>query len=78
MTVQSASQASRMLGGSAFGVKTPSYATGAAGVGGVINNNSVMAPATINVYGSDSRAIADNVSRNQERLVLRNIKAAIV
>lgn len=37
-------------------------------------HNTVSAPATINVYGRDAESIAQNVERNQELLLIRNIK----
>ena len=41
------------------------------------NNTTVNAPATINVRGNDPRSTANNVSANQEGLLLRNLKSAL-
>ncbi len=76
ISAESLRSASGMIGGAEFN-RTPYYAAS----GSVTNNrsvsstNTVNAPATINVYGTDPVSIARNVSRNQERLVLRNMKS---
>ena len=78
LTLESADNARRSLGGDAMRSFTPSYAAASSvSNSSVMNINNVSAPATINVTGTDPRAIANNVSRQQERLVLRNIKSAI-
>lgn len=79
MTVSSVRAAERMLGGNAAGNTTPVYVNPAQSGSNTTNNQTtnVSAPATINVYGSDPQATANNVARNQERLVLRNLKSAL-
>lgn len=78
MTVNSTKDAAAMLGGSGAEMKTPEYATSQTTNNSIVNNyNNVSAPATFNVRGTDARAIADNVNRNHESVILRNIKSAI-
>ena len=78
MTLESADNAMRSLGGDAMRSFTPSYAAASSvSNSSVTNISNVSAPATINITGTDPRAIANNVARQQERLVLRNIKSAI-
>lgn len=77
LNVSSYANATKMLGGSAKANVTPSYASSTTNnSSSVTNNKSVNAPATINVYGSDARQTANLVEKNQEQLLLRNIKAA--
>ena len=78
MNVETTKEAAKSLGGSADRNVTPSYAAaGTTNNTNVTNNKSVNAPATINVYGSDARQTANLVKRNQEQLLLRNIKSAL-
>ncbi|MBR1559415.1 MAG: hypothetical protein IJ646_04155 [Clostridia bacterium] len=78
MNVQSTEEAAKSLGGSPTANVTPGYAqSGTTNNTNVTNNKSVNAPATINVYGSDAKQTAALVKRNQEQLLLRNIKSAL-
>ena len=78
INVQTGREAARALGGDPMRSFTPAYAAASnVNTSTVTNNTTVSAPATINVTGTDPRAIASNVARQQERLVLRNIKSAI-
>ena len=78
MNVQTTKEAAAALGGRADANITPMYAAGNTSNTNTINNSTqVMAPATINVYGSNANSIANNVAKNQERLVLRNLKSAL-
>ena len=66
------------LGGSATANKAPAYQNIQTVTRETVNNkvvnHNVSAPATINVYGSDAESVARNVERNQETLLIRNIK----
>lgn len=80
LNIESAKKATTLLGGSATSNVTPSYASsGTTNVSSVSNSNNrtVSAPATINVYGTDAKQTANLVKRNQEQLLLRNIKSAL-
>lgn len=77
MNVQTTREAAAALGGRADANVTPVYTAGNTSSSTVNNTTQVSAPATINVYGNDSRSIANNVAKNQERIVLRNIKSAL-
>ena len=78
MNVQTTKEAAAALGGRADANVTPVYAAGNTSNTNTINNSTqVTAPATINVYGSNANSIANNVAKNQERLVLRNLKSAL-
>ena len=77
MTVQSTREAAAALGGAADRNITPSYATNSSTNTTTTNNTTINAPANIVVHGTDAKSTADNVARNQERIVLRNIKSAL-
>lgn len=77
MNVQTTREAAAALGGRSDANVTPVYTAGNTSSSTVNNTTQVSAPATINVYGNDSRSIANNVAKNQERIVLRNIKSAL-
>lgn len=77
MTVQSTKEAASALGGSADRNVTPVYATTGGNSTNTVNNNTqVSSNATIHVHGTNAQSIANNVAKNQERIVLRNIKTA--
>lgn len=78
LSVDSVSRATSMLGGSASGNVTPTYATTSSS--SVVNNNynnTINAPATINVRGTDPVSTGKNVNNTHEQLILRNIKSAM-
>ena len=78
MNVQSSQEAAKMLGGNGEANKTPAYAAGNTTNNTTVNESkTVEAPATINVYGSNAKQTADLVKKNQEQLLLRNIKSAL-
>ncbi|MBQ9211183.1 MAG: hypothetical protein IJ153_05720, partial [Clostridia bacterium] len=78
LTVSSHEEASRMLGGSAERNVTPNYVNNnSSNSQNVTNNNQVMAPATINVYGNDPQSTARNVAKNQEKLLVRNLRSIL-
>lgn len=78
MTVQTTSEAAKALGGSGEKNITPAYAAASTTNNtSVVNNKSVNAPATINVYGMNAESTARIIKRNQEQLLIRNIKSAL-
>lgn len=78
MTVQSTKEAASALGGSADRNVTPVYATTGGNSTNTVNNNTqVSSNATIHVHGTNAQSIANNVAKNQERIVLRNIKSVL-
>ena len=78
MNVQTTKEAAAALGGRADANITPLYAAGNTSNTNTVNNNTqVSSNSTFNVYGTNAQSIANNVAKNQERVVLRNIKSAL-
>lgn len=79
MTVDSARHATALLGGNPSGNITPAYAAGGGStVNNVTNNNynnTVNAPLTQNITGTNDRSIADMAAKDHENITLRNIKS---
>ena len=67
------------LGGAADAQATPGYAFGSTvnNIRNSTSSNTVSAPATINVFGTDAKSTAKQVSANQVSLVQRNLKALV-
>lgn len=76
LTVQSYANASRMLGGSPDGGITPAHVA-ASTSSSVVNYNNIDAHAVINVSGSDSKSVADNVNHSHEQVLLRGVKSLL-
>lgn len=68
----------KMLGGNPESNITPVYG-GSTSTSNqtTTNNNQIMAPATINVYGTDPQSTARNVAKNQEKLLVRNLRSIL-